>query len=159
MFKVGLPRACLFWKEMVLKAYDGINLVLSNSSSSTSTSSLSDSPCSSLPTAPGNDRPLPFWAVATSNESNVAQTCHLAARHVTACALWVILAALRSRMNIPVTKVTEHSCNKTDDNCHISFWCYILRKSEYVPWSIDQFLVTPLLDRWSVPWSIKCDRK
>lgn len=107
----GLPRACLFWKEMVLYAYDGISLVLSNSSSSASPSSLSDSP-RSVPTASASARPLVISAAAASNESSVAQTCHLAARHVTACALWVILVALRSRMKRPVTNVMEHNCTQ-----------------------------------------------
>jgi hypothetical protein len=119
----GLPRACLFWKDMVLYAYDGINFVLSKSSSSSPASSPSDPSSESGPT--GNTRSWSIGALGVSpsfgasKESNVAQTCHLAARHVTDCALCVIFVALLNNIKSPVRRVMEHSCTETIKPLHV----------------------------------------
>lgn len=108
-----LPKACLFWNEIVLYVYAGTILLLSSSSSSSPTSSASDEP---------SELTGKIWLPATraigvspspaSKESIVAHTCHFAARHVTACALCVILVALLKSINNPARRLSEQSCTK-----------------------------------------------
>lgn len=112
LFSKYVTKACLFWNEIVLKAYAGRNLELSSSSSSSPTSSRSDDP-SELPVniCSSDTRATGVSVSAVSNESIVAHTCHLAARHVTACALWVILVALRSKISSPARRLREQTAS------------------------------------------------
>ena len=138
------PRACLFWNERVLHAYAGISLLLSRSSSSSPASSVSDSP--SLPT--GKICPLEPRAMGVSpsfacNKSfRVAQTCHFAARHVTDCALCVILVALRNKIKSPTTSVIEQSCKIKKLQSHQRLAFESTKKKEVMP------LAPKLQDNW-----------
>lgn len=91
-------------------------MLSSKSSSSSPAPSPSDSPKS-----PGENGSTPVAAAyatgvsssLTSRESSkVAQMSHLAARHVTNCALCVTFVAFRSSIRRAVTRVIEHSCRK-----------------------------------------------
>lgn len=111
--KVHLPRACLFWNEMVW-VYIGSNLVLSNSSSSSPTSS--SDPQLAMEGKAGAEASCDVAICVSpsfmlSNESMVENMCHFAARLVMDCALCVIFVALLSSMKSPLTRVMATNCD------------------------------------------------
>lgn len=86
---------------------EGIIFLTSKTSPSLSSSSSDSSPELQFG---GND-----VSGSASKDSTVAQACHVAAWLVIACALCVILAALRRHISSPVTRPIEHNCRR---NCY-----------------------------------------
>ena len=111
-----LPKACLFWNEIVL-AKIGTHLVSFKSSSPSPDSSSSDSDSGLVGKTWAEDSwPVGVSPSAWSKEFMVAQMCHLAASPATDCALWVTFVALRRHMKSPVTMLMEHNWSNNENS-------------------------------------------